>query len=282
MQRAQTSPLRPSSGSVSVRENAASNIQLSQDCNRPALRPAVAEVYETFRRHAAPPFPLDVCLHCCVSEKVERELREWPLERITARHFYEYNNSAKGLVQPVREVKHLLPRMLDLLAEGEEIHHSIELALVRLGQCPDDTWDGKERQVLDRFAITYFDGILHGERRWYEGPLSVLLMFDIGGFAVQPLLDLWLHSEDPVSTVQFVTETYWHFWKERQCSNAFASDRSAFQAQIQAWLLDPAHRQRFSAKMLTAEFQALAAVQPSIGHMPFNIMADGVFDQLTQ
>src|SRR5689334_22591272 len=83
------------------------------------------------------PSPLDVCLNCCVSEKVERELREWPLAEITARHLYDYNTSAKGLVQPVKEVKHLLPRMLELLSEGEQIHHSIELSLDRLGLCPD-------------------------------------------------------------------------------------------------------------------------------------------------
>ncbi|RQP26032.1 hypothetical protein DZC73_02990 [Albitalea terrae] len=242
----------------------------------------MAEVYETFRRHAAPSFPLDVCLMCCVSEEVERALREWPLEQITARHLYEYNGSAKGIVQPVQEVKHLLPRMLDLLSEGEEIHHSIELSLIRLGLCPEGSWNDAERRVLDRFALAYFALILHGERRWHEEPLSVLLMFHIGGFAVQPLLDLWLQSEDPVSTVQFVTGTYWDFWEDRKYRNAFASDRHAFQAQLQAWMLDPVHRQRFASKMLTPAFQALADVQPPIGHMPFLMMAEGVFDQLTQ
>src|SRR5476651_2034056 len=114
-----------------------------------ALSAAVAEAYRAFARHVAPAFPLDVCLACCCPVDVEQQLRQWPLARLTTGHFYEYNCSAKSEVQPAPEIGHLLPRMLELLAEGGEIHHSVELALDRLGRCPPQSWNESERAALD-------------------------------------------------------------------------------------------------------------------------------------
>ena len=248
----------------------------------------VAEAYRTFRRRPAPPFPLDVCLPCCVSEEVERQLRQWPLARLTPHHFYEYNTSAKSLLQSAREVGYLLPRWLELLAEGARIHHSIELSLDRLGRCPRGSWSEDEQALLDRFALAFFDCVLRGgplgqaPGRWQDDPLSVLLMFDIGGLAIEPLLARWLSCEDPVSTAQFVVATYWDFWDQGEYGNAFASDRPAFKETIREWLQDPDHRQRFVAKLLAPGFQALVEVHLPIGRTTFSAMVDGVFDHLAR
>jgi len=256
--------------------------------NSSDLCAVVAQAYRAFRHRAVPPFPLDVCLECCVSVDFEQQLRQWPLAQITAKHLYEYNTSAKSEVQSAHEVGHLLPRMLELLAKGEEIHHSIELSLDRLGRCPEGSWNDEEREVLNRFALAYFDCILRGgtlgdgHRQWLEDPLSVLLMLNIGGLAVEPLLARWLDCKDPIATVQFVTSTYSDFWEHREYANAFASDRPAFRAQIRDWLLNPDNRQRFVANLLAPEFQRLAEQQPPFGHTPFSTMVDGVFDSLVQ
>jgi len=215
-------------------------------------------------------------------------MREWPLARLTARHFYDYNTSAKSPVQPVPEIRYLLPRMLELLAEGADVHHSLELSLDRLGRCPEGSWTEAEQGVLDRFALAYFDAVLRGGplgqgvRQWLDDPLSVLLMFDIGGLDIAPLLDLWLRCDDAVSTIQFVDATYWNFWAQRKYSNAFASDRPRFLQQISAWLIEPAHRRRFADKLLSADFLRAAQLQPPVGRTPFSVMTDGVFDELTQ
>jgi hypothetical protein len=261
---------------------------VSSDPSRSSLHTAVAEAYIVFARHAKPPRPLDVCLACCVSAEVEQQLREWPLRRLPATHFYEYNGSAKSEVQTSEEVGYFLPRMLELLAEGADVHHSIELSLDRLGRCARGSWTQKEQTLLDRFALAYFDAVLRGgsladgHRQWLDDPLSVLLMFDIGGFAIEPLLELWLESEHPYGTVQFVRTTYWDFWEHCEYSNAFASDRPEFRGKIRAWLLAPEHRQGFAAKMVSAEFLALAEVQGPVGHTSFSTMVEGVFEQLAQ
>lgn len=261
---------------------------MNPDSFASSLDAAVAEAYVVFGRRAKFPGPLDACLACCVSAETEEQLRRWPLKRLSAGHFYEYNGSAKSEVQNAQEVGYFLPRMLALLAEGADIHHSIELSLDRIGRCPQDSWTREERAVLDRFALAYFDAILHGGslgdgcRRWLDDPLSVLLMFDIGGFTIEPLLHVWLQSEHTYGTVQFVQTTYWDFWERCDYSNAFATDRPVFREKIRAWLLAPEHRQQFAAKMVSPAFLALAEVQGSVGHTSFGTMVEGVFEQLMQ
>ena len=102
----------------------------------PDLQAAVIGCYRAFAKYKKPVRPLDVCLRCCVSEQIDKQLCEWPLKRLPAGHFYEYNGSAKSEIQEPGEVGYFLPRMLELLSEGHEIHHSIELSLDRLGRCP--------------------------------------------------------------------------------------------------------------------------------------------------
>lgn len=253
----------------------------------PALRDAVAQAYATFRQRGPLTAPLDVCLGCCCPVEIERELREWPLAQLTTQHFYEYNTAAKGLTQPLAEVRRLLPRLLELVAAGEEVHHSTELYLCRLGRCPEDAWSAQERLVLDRFAAAYFDAVLRSGASGgalqigFDDPLSVLLMFDIGGIAVDPLLELWLRCEDPGSTIQFVDSTSMWFWDEHEVGNAFAEDRPDFRARLREWLLDPSTRACFAAKMREPAFLERADLEPA-GRAPFDVMVTEVLAHLTR
>lgn len=226
---------------------------------------------------------------CCVSAEVEEQLRLLPLKTIPANHLYDYNCSAKGEVERAREIGYFLPRMLELLTIGERLHHSIEIALNRLGRCPRDSWTDKEQAILDRFAKAYFEVVLHdgpsmGDRyrAFLDDPLSVLLMFDIGGVDVEPLLELWLQSEHPFATVQYVESTYWDFWEDLDYQNAFASDRPEFRRKVREWLLAPEHKKRFAEKMISPEFLAAAEVHVASGSMPFDMMVEGVFEHLVR
>ena len=247
------------------------------------LRSVVADAYRVFRHYKPPALSLDACLGCCMSPELEREMRQLPLSKLTRQHFYEYNTAAKSEVQPADELVYLLPRMLELMAERAEIHHSIELSLDRLGRCPAGTFEEAEQRVLSRFALSYFEqSITARDRMWLDEPISLLLMFDIGGLDIAPLLDSWMRREDPEPTMHFVDATYWNFWEKQDYDNAFAADRPAFRSQIRSWMLDPAHRRRFADKLMKPDFQRLAERQEARGHIPFNMMVDAVFDHLTQ
>ena len=258
--------------------------ECEQDEGLAPLRATVADAWRLFGRHAVPTVPLDACVcPCCMAPELEQEMRELPLTALTAKHFYEYNCAAKSEVQPADELLYLLPRMMEVLAEGAEISHSIELSLDRLGNCPRDSFDDAEREVLDRFALAYFERSIGVKSRGVTvDPMSQLLMFDIGGIDIGPLLDVWLQSDTPWSTVHFVRTTSWDFWEKQDYQNAFATDRLAFRQRIRLWLVDLANRRRFADKLLHPDFQSLAARQPATGQVAFSTMVDGVFDNLSQ
>ncbi|HEY4083476.1 MAG TPA: hypothetical protein VGM81_22530 [Burkholderiaceae bacterium] len=256
--------------------------------NLTSLQAVIVDAYTVFGRHRAPAHPLDACTACCLSEELEQEMRQLPLNKLSGRHFYEYNTAAKSDTQPADEVLYLLPRMLELIAEGVDVHHSIELALQRVGSCPSGSFGQKELDVLDRFALAYFqealcaECVMAGRCKWHEEPMSILLMFHMAGLSIEPLLDGWLRTSHPAATVQWVEATYWRFWEKQEYENPFADDYPVFKRQIKHWLLNPEHRQRFIEKLMAPEFQQLAELQRPTGHTTFSTMVDAVFDQLTQ
>lgn len=223
----------------------------------PELDAAVQNLYTVFARYSAPTFPLDVCLGCCVDEQVERELREWPLRTLTAHHFYQYNGSAKGPVQPVGEVKYLLPRLLELLAQGAELHHSTELYLDRLGLCDPSAFTPGEREAIQRFALVHFRA---GLEQWPidssslfvgENAFSILLMWDIGGMDVSPLLAHWLSCDSEAATLHYIEASYWDFWESGGTfANAFADKRGSLKDRLSNWITAPGHRKVFAQRIL--------------------------------
>lgn len=224
---------------------------------RPELDAAVQNLYAVFARYPAPMFPLDVCLDCCVDAKVERELRELPLRSLAAHHFYQYNDSAKGAVQPVGEVKYLLPRLLELLAYGARLHHSAELYLDRLGRCDPCAFTSKERDAIQLFALVHFQAALEqwpidsGSLFMGENAFSILLMWDIGGVDVSPLLAHWLAADSEAATLHYIDASHWDFWESGGTfTNAFASDRGLFKDRLHDWMTATAHRRVFARRIL--------------------------------
>jgi len=231
----------------------------------PAMNHAVEQVYAAFGQYRAPGHLLDVCTFCCMDAALEKEMRCLPLPQLTARHFYEYNTSAKSEVQPGDEIKYFLPRMLELLSQGAELHHSTELYLDRLGRCEADALSVRERAAIDAFAWVFFAEGLQQHHWQTQAPgrfmgsnaFDILLMFDLGGIALEPLLAHWLQAQSPGATLHYVNASYWDFWRTREIENAFAEDRPAFCETMKSWLLDARHRAHFARKMLALDVSAI-------------------------
>ncbi|MES2608849.1 MAG: hypothetical protein V4679_01345 [Pseudomonadota bacterium] len=228
----------------------------------PALHEAVDAAYAAFQHHGAPAGMLDVCMPCCVDETTERELRRLPLRQLTARHFYEYNGSAKSSEQPADELLYFLPRMLDLLAQGKELHHSTELYLDRLGNCRANALSPKERSTVQAFALAFFReglGRTGPDASPFDGAnaFDILLMFHKGGVDVQPLLAHWLCDERPNAVLHYADASYWDFWGKHEIQNAFAEDQPEFREAMKAWLLDAGNRKRFAQKILAMDMGAM-------------------------
>ena len=233
---------------------------------QPALQQAIATVYEVFSGYPAPQTMLNVCTGCCMAPALEREMRLRPLRRLMAQHFYAYNEGAKVREQPTPEIQYLIPRLLELMTQGQHLHHSTELYLQRLGNCEATSFSSKERAAIDAYALAFFaEGLLqspwerHG-RFMGEEAFGILLMFHIGGIDIRPLLTLWLSCDDPMSTLHYTYVSYWRFYPCAKVSNAFASERAGFCELIKQWMLDPSNRQQFAQRLLALEPDAISGL----------------------
>lgn len=253
------------------------------------MREVLETLYSVFQVHKVPQQMLDVCINCCMDEILEREMRRLPLRQLSAKHFYEYNSSAKSVHQPADEIRYLLPRLLELLVLGAELHHSTELQLQRIGNCDAEEFSAKERAALDAFALCYFGECLN-RHDWQGGAsyardeiFDVLLMFDYGGIALQPLLNYWLKDESTAATLHYISAGFYDFWQSQTVKNPFAQDRTPFQGVLKTWLTDDSHRRTFAGRILGLDMEAID--QPAICYYGSRItpkeMTETVFDLIT-
>lgn len=229
----------------------------------PAMQEAVERLYSVFRLYKVPQHMLDVCLQCCMDPELEAQMRRLPLRDLTAKHFYEYNTSAMSDSQTAEEIKYLLPRLIELLAQGAQLHHSIEVALQRLGNCDPKAFSEKERAALDAFALCYFAEYLNqhlwldGDGYSFDNAFSILLMFNSGGVAVEPLLDYWAANDCAAATLHYADASYFDFWREGKVGNAFADGRLDFCKTLQSWLMEPKNRETFANRILNFNVETL-------------------------
>ena len=184
-------------------------------------------------------------------------MRRLPLLQISTKHFYEYNSSVKSSApdQPVDEIKYLLPRLLELVAQHQEVHHSVELFLDRLGNTDSQTFTADERHAISQFAAVFFADFLHsspesGGSFCSKDAFDVLLMFDRGGIDISPLLQAWCDNTTPWSMMRYVYAIYWNFSHNSMCQNGFTEDRPEFQTLLKIWVEEPKNRAFFKNKIL--------------------------------
>jgi hypothetical protein len=267
-----------------------SESEMSTDLNPlPAnMRDVVERLYAVFGEYRAPTHLLDVCTGCCMDAALEKEMRSMPLRKITAKHFYEYNTSAKSTVQPVEEMKYLLPRMLELLACGAELHHSTELYLDRLGRCEAGAFAAHEYEAIAAFAVAYFAHCLSqdpwsAQRNDYPGEaFDVLLMWEIGGCNLQRLLDHWLNDASRSATLHYVQSLFFALGREH--CNAFAKNRHGFHEVLNAWRSDVSNRRIFSQRIVELDWD-VAEPRPICyygGEYTQKDLAQTVFDLITE
>lgn len=227
------------------------------------LEAATQAVYQAFAKYCAPEMgTLDVCTACCMDADLALQMSRLPLRQLTEKHFYQYNTSAKSEVQPADEIKYFLPRMLELLAQGARLHHSIELYLDRVGRCESGAYSAEEAAALLDYARAFFSqGLAHwrqdGEGLFQaEYAFSILLMWDYAGVPLAPLLDDWLADRREAATLNFVESYYWEYWMDGQTiNNAFAE--APFQKVMQDWLNNADNKTGWEHKLLRLLHQGL-------------------------
>lgn len=206
----------------------------------------------------------------CRDHELEAAMCKVPLREVSAELFYSYFMEPTPDRHSNEEFLYFLPRILDLLAQGEDTHFALSLALANVNRCPSGTLSPAAVDVLDRFVLAFFKNLLgpnQWSRRWafqQEDAVSVLCMAHLAGSDIGPLLAWWVQTDDPQATRHFVETGYLEWWGPEAGPSPFVEDDADFLNQIQAWLGCPQTRARFAEKLRAPAFQHLLAMERGV------------------
>lgn len=172
--------------------------------------------------------PLDVCTdECCMKIEDEGRLASLPVRNIPVELLAEYNDSAKPEKTRIEELKHFLPRYLELTAEFKFPSHSAELSFSRFTPFTREEWTEPELELLEIFSETFFQHCL----KTYPLPSfnnnidGMLIMFWKAGFVnIDKLLKIWELHEDLSGLLHFNELVLYGFesYNRTKLLNAFA------------------------------------------------------------
>lgn len=169
------------------------------------IKKTVERAYEIFSKYRADR-PLDVCTEeCCMKVEDEGRLASLPVRQISVELLTTYNDSAKPEKTRIEEVKHFLPRYLELISEFNFPTHSTELSFSRLIPFDKNEWTELELKILETFISDFFTLCLHT----YPIPSfndrieNILVMLWHAGFKLDNLLEIWNQTDSLESVLHF-------------------------------------------------------------------------------
>ena len=167
------------------------------------LSSLIDKSYEIFSKYQATR-PLDVCTYCCMKPEREALLASLPVREIPRELLAEYNDDARSAKTPIEELKHFLPRYLDLIAQFQFPTHSAELSLARLDPFYESEWTTEEIGLLQDFSKEFFRHCLSiYPLSSGDDITSVLIMFWRAKFNVMGFLSIWEQEKKKSSVLHF-------------------------------------------------------------------------------
>lgn len=185
----------------------------------------IKEAYSLFENYKVQS-PLDICTECCMDKKDEGLLASLPVKDIPKRLLMAYNDGAATAKTPVNELKHFLPRYIELIGNFDFPSHSTEISLKRLEPFDSEEWGSNEIEFLEKFALTFFKSCISTyPLPKNEAIESILIMFWRGQLQLTELLDSWKSDNSLSSTLHF-KDLYFEGFKQKnpsKMSNAFGA-----------------------------------------------------------
>jgi hypothetical protein len=221
--------------------------------SQPALYDLIEAAYVLFAPYTLGA-TLSVCKACCVSDAQEQALLRTPLREVSWQVLSDgFFVSAQAHCDQERwEMKHFLPRVLELTTRFEFPVHSVEITFSRLELDQPAHWPAAERQLLAAFARTYFEACLAR----YPLPdghqlTDIFLMFGRAHFELTPLLHSWAMANSSTSLAHLADLLLYELDdtppKAVKLRNPFSTPH--VDQQLRAWLSDPDVRATLRAQM---------------------------------
>lgn len=140
---------------------------------------------------------LQVCLcPVCMTVETRDQIIATPVRDLSPDLIQEYSSSAHGVPDDLDDLRAVLPRYLDLMAQDEEVDkNGVGADLLRFGQardtCPAFPGPALAAAMDDwaRAAILHFGWLQAGEQDFIETPLYLVETLLVGGWPVTPLTD---------------------------------------------------------------------------------------------
>lgn len=209
------------------------------------LEETIRGAYHLFSGPA--PTGLGACTVCCLPPEIERRMLSGSRSAISRDDLVTWSTSAFGGDQAVvaAALRWLLPRMMELIAQGEDIDYKNNLALnrLKLGGFPED-WSAEEVALIQRFGeVTCAEAV---KQRWAAGqgmrpalddylcmcaraPLDIPWVLQAVSECADADLVMALHPEPRTPSILFTT-----FWERDE---GFTPEPAI--EQILAWYRSP-------------------------------------------
>lgn len=198
---------------------------------------------------------LQVCKACCVTDAQEAELVNTPLRTVSSNLLWTayYESASYRSERELWEMKHFLPRVLELVNEFDFPCHSTEIVFTRLQLDKPERWTKAEMQLLTDFSVLYFGKCLTFYPFSPDGDTigTYLVMFGIGHFNLKPILTAWENADNIESVLQFnnffLHDVEYKGQEPEKLTNAFSEN--FVDEVVLNWLKDENVKARFRTKI---------------------------------
>lgn len=146
----------------------------------------IAEAYHVFA--VAKPTSTEVCEQCCMDRRIAARFFEPAIDDLPLEYVREWFSAAAAIGGVSQHVwSYLLPRVLEILAVGEEPSFvGLEISLKRFPTGDPTKWTKVQWSVLDRFQRAYLAHGVFGAGNHLD---DVICMFGLASWPLNSLLE---------------------------------------------------------------------------------------------
>lgn len=201
------------------------------------MKTLLEEAYSLFSYNLEGKLSVCTCPVCITEENVKL-LINTPVKEISRELIYEYLE-AINYDEIGYEIKHFLPRILELCANYEYIRLDTSL---NLDKCHFERkiWNEEELEFMKKFSIQFVIDVLNTDYKvkTIENISNYILMFDLAGMKTEHLLnlDIWIEKSNKINALNHLEELMYYYTENYTYFKNSFSENPEFNNQINEWI----------------------------------------------
>ncbi|GGJ67934.1 hypothetical protein [Deinococcus aquiradiocola] len=227
------------------------------------LKRAVEELHTAFA-DVPQPARITGCTHCCISEEELARLVEVPRAELTADELKSYAWNVPDTVGTEADFKYFLPRIFELVAEGELQEIGAGWTLRRLKYTAWTSWSPEQMQAIRAYLMAWWQmALMKTARRDDTSAMDVFFSIVETDESPESYLSFWeqaktLAASDHLAlTIQFLRSD----GEDSLDFNVYAPDKLQTHHLLNHWFLRPSVLTRLNSGVATASSDMLPAYE---------------------